>query len=292
MNKNLKSMTGYGKAEGIVADQRLVVEVRSLNSKQLDLNARIPYFLRDQEMVYRSAVAEACVRGKVDIFIQSENVKGQGAPVLNTTLMNQYAALLKNFVQEQQLSDADVLSAVLRMPEVLKSEETTFADEQLKEVRVLLEQAIAALGQYRKQEGDALFNDIWQRVQLILHYRDQLEKPVQERDAKVRNRIKTSLEELIPADKVDENRFESELIYYLERLDISEEFQRLKTNCDHFLEELNGGAQGKKLGFIAQEMGREINTIGSKANDADIQRLVVMMKDELEKIKEQLNNVL
>ena len=126
-------MTGYGKAEGIVAEQRLVVEVRSLNSKQLDLNARIPYFLRDQEMAYRSAVAEACIRGKVDIFIQSENVKGQGAPVLNTTLMNQYAALLKNFVQEQNLTDADVLAAVLRMPEVLKSEETAFSEEQIKE---------------------------------------------------------------------------------------------------------------------------------------------------------------
>jgi uncharacterized protein (TIGR00255 family) len=292
MNKNLKSMTGYGKAEGIVAEQRLVVEVRSLNSKQLDLNARIPFFLRDQEMAYRSAVAEACIRGKVDIFIQSENVKGQGAPVLNTTLMNQYAALLKNFVQEQNLTDADVLAAVLRMPEVLKSEETAFSEEQIKEVRVLLQQAIANLGNYRKQEGDALFNDIWQRVQLILQYREQLEKPVKDRDEKVRNRIKTSLEELIPADKVDENRFEAELIYYLERLDISEEFQRLKTNCDHFLEELNGAGQGKKLGFIAQEMGREINTLGSKCNHSEIQRRVVIMKDHLEKIKEQVLNAL
>jgi uncharacterized protein (TIGR00255 family) len=159
-------------------------------------------------------------------------------------------------------------------------------------VTTLLQEALKNLDQYRRTEGDTLWNDMKMRMDGILAGRIALEQPIKNRDANVRQRLKTSLEELVPIDKIDPNRFEQEIIYYLERLDISEEYARLLANCQHFEEELMGEGQGKKLGFIAQEMGREINTIGSKANDADIQRIVVMMKDELEKIKEQINNVL
>jgi uncharacterized protein (TIGR00255 family) len=292
MNKNLKSMTGYGKAEAVIADLKFTVEVRSLNSKQLDLNARIPYFLRDKEMQYRSMAAESVVRGKVDIFIHAENMKQTAGPAMNVTLMKQYAEILKSFTTENDIPQSDLLSAILRMPEVMKAEETELEEGALNQVTILLQEALKNLDQYRRAEGNTLWNDLKLRMDGILEGRIALEQPLKNRDANVRQRLKSSLEELVPIDKIDPNRFEQEIIYYLERLDISEEYARLLANCQHFEEELMGEGQGKKLGFIAQEMGREINTIGSKANDSDIQRIVVMMKDELEKIKEQINNVL
>jgi uncharacterized protein (TIGR00255 family) len=292
MNKNLKSMTGYGRAEGIIGEYKFTVELRCLNSKQLDLNVRIPYFIREKEMIIRTMAADAVVRGKMDVFIHAENIAGHGEMPINWTLLKTYTDALSHFAQQENLNTQDILALALKLPEVQKAEDKTFTEENWKALLPLIQQAAQALDQYRKQEGDVLHKEFHERIQLILHARNELTQPLIERDLKVKNRLKNALEEVIPLDKIDTNRFEQELIYYLEKLDISEEQTRLLTNCQHFIEELEGEGQGKKLGFIAQEIGREINTIGSKANDADIQRMVVSMKDELEKIKEQINNVL
>jgi uncharacterized protein (TIGR00255 family) len=180
----------------------------------------------------------------------------------------------------------------MRMPDVLKQDQSELDEEEWTAMYALLNQAFEAFDTYRKTEGDKLKKEFTLRVENILSLRAALVTPMEERKEKTRHRLKTQLDEVIGAEKIDMNRFEQELIYYLEKLDVSEELQRLKANCEMFMEELNGGAQGRKLGFISQEIGREVNTIGSKANDASMQRMVVEMKDELEKIKEQINNVL
>lgn len=285
-------MTGFGKAEAIIGPRKFTAEVRSLNSKQLDLNLRIPGLYRDRELDLRAWMSDKVQRGKADVLIYYESIEAEKRMTLNKELMLAYYRDLKDIADEAGLSGGDYLNALIRIPDVLKPENQEADEEEWSQVRRLAEEAFSRFDQYRRTEGAKLKDDFIWRIGLIMKLHAQLPEPMELRRERVREKLHHSLSELIPADKIDPNRFEQELLYYLERMDISEEFQRLRTNCEHFTEELQGEAQGKKLGFISQEIGREINTIGSKANDSEMQRIVVQMKDELEKIKEQINNVL
>jgi uncharacterized protein (TIGR00255 family) len=288
----LKSMTGFGKAEATVNGKKITVELRSLNSKQLDLNLRMPGIYREKELELRSWLSDNIQRGKADLLIFYENLEGEKRMAINKPLMAAYYKDLKEVADSVGMQQADYLNALMRIPDILKPDNQTLDESEWIGVLSTVKEAYSKFDSYRQIEGAKLKEDFVLRVQSILDLRNALDEPIKVRNQKVREKLRTNLEELIPADKVDQNRFEQELIYYLERLDISEEYQRLLTNCEHFNDELADEASGKKLGFISQEIGREINTVGSKANDADIQKLVVRMKDELEKIKEQINNVL
>jgi uncharacterized protein (TIGR00255 family) len=288
----LRSMTGFGKAEGTVGQKKFTVEVRSLNSKQLDLNLRIPSLYREKELEMRSWLSENIQRGKADGLIYYESLEAEKRMSINAKLLESYYEDLKAFGDKVGMTNADYLNALMRIPDIMKPESQEFDENEWKEVFAIVKEAYNKFDQYRLIEGGKLEIDFRNRVSLILQLRDALAAPIEARKEKIKEKLRNNLAELIPLDKIDSNRFEQELIYYLERLDVSEEHQRLTTNCEHFLEELDTECQGKKLGFISQEMGREINTIGSKANDAEMQKIVVQMKDELEKIKEQINNVL
>ncbi len=288
----LRSMTGFGKAEGTIGNKKFTVEVRSLNSKLLDLNMRIPGAYREKELELRSWLSDNIQRGKADLLVYYESLEAEKRMAFNKPLMEAYYKDLKEVADKVGMDNADFLNAIVRIPDVLRPETQEMDEDEYSGLFSVIKEAYAKFDSYRKIEGAKLKDDFDMRIKLILDCRESLQKPIEERNKKVREKLRNSLEELIPVDKVDSNRFEQELIYYLERLDISEEYQRLLTNCEHFNDELNDEASGKKLGFISQEIGREINTIGSKANDADMQKLVVKMKDELEKIKEQINNVL
>jgi uncharacterized protein (TIGR00255 family) len=285
-------MTGFGKAEGIIGQRKFTAEVKSLNSKQLDLNMRLPGLLREKELDLRSWLSDHIQRGKADVLVYYESLEIEKRLVINKPLMASYYQDLREVAEEVGMSGGDFLNALIRIPDVMRPESQGTDEGEWSLVFALVKEAYARFDQYRKTEGEKLRDEFAWRLDLILQLRDQLEKPIEQRKIKTKEKLRANLNELIPADKIDPNRFEQELIYYLERLDISEEYHRLKTNCEHFSEELKGESQGKKLGFISQEIGREINTIGSKANDSEMQRIVVMMKDELEKIKEQINNVL
>ena len=211
---------------------------------------------------------------------------------LDTDLMNSYYNELTLWKEGKDLGAPDLLATLMRMPEVMKFEQAEPTEDEWNSIAELVKQAFDQFENYRQTEGAKLQKEFEMRIENILRLRADLIAPMEERKEKTRERIKAQLDELVGKEKIDENRFEQELIYYLEKLDVSEELQRLLSNCEMFNEELNGGAQGRKLGFISQEIGREVNTIGSKANDAMMQRMVVEMKDELEKIKEQINNVL
>jgi uncharacterized protein (TIGR00255 family) len=285
-------MTGFGKAEGTVGNKKFTVELRSLNSKQLDLNLRMPGTYREKELELRSWLSENIQRGKADLLVYYESLEAEKRMAINKPLMLAYYADLKSFADEAQIKDGDYINALMRIPDVLKPESSELDEEEWSALFSLIKDAYHRFDSYRKLEGEKLAADFHIRIASILENRLALNEPISQRNQRVREKLRNNLEELIPIDKIDPNRFEQELSYYLERLDIIEEYQRLETNCAHFSDELSGESQGKKLGFIAQEIGREVNTIGSKANDADMQRLVVVMKDELEKIKEQINNVL
>ncbi len=288
----LQSMTGYGKAEGVVGTKRFTIEIRSLNSKQLDLNLRMPGIYREKEMGLRKKLTKALVRGKVDVSIFYDAEMGEKKVSVNTPLLEHYYNELKGFMDARGES-GDFLNALIRIPDVLKPEREELNENEWSEVEALVDEALGKLQQYRKHEGETIRVDFEQRITTIQDVHASLEEPLAARRQRVQDKLKNAIDEVIDPDKVDANRFEQELIYYLEKLDINEERVRLDTNCKHFLDVLNGPtSNGKKLGFIAQEIGREINTMGSKANDADIQRGVVQMKDELEKIKEQVLNTL
>ncbi|MFA9219968.1 MAG: YicC/YloC family endoribonuclease [Sediminibacterium sp.] len=288
----LRSMTGYGKAELQKETKKFSAEVRSLNSKGLDLSVRVPSVYRDKELELRSTYGELVVRGKSEVSIYIENNSGEKRMHLDTDLMNSYYNELSVWKEGKDLGSADILATLMRMPEVMKFDQAEPTEDEWNSIAELVKQAFNQFENYRQTEGAKLQKEFEMRIENILRLRADLIAPMEERKEKTRERIKAQLDELVGKERIDENRFEQELIYYLEKLDVSEELQRLLSNCEMFNEELSGGAQGRKLGFISQEIGREVNTIGSKANDAMMQRMVVEMKDELEKIKEQINNVL
>jgi uncharacterized protein (TIGR00255 family) len=288
----LRSMTGYGKAELQMESKKFSAEVRSLNSKGLDLNVRVPNLYREHELTIRTSFGERIQRGKAEISLYIENIGGERRMQLNTELLDQYYNELVSWTSDKNLGHSDILATLMRMPDVTKVEQPEPNEHEWTALLDLIHKAYLAFEAYRQLEGAKLKTEFDMRIANIMSLRSSLIAPMEERKEKTREKLRAQIDEWIGKEKLDENRFEQELIYYLEKLDVSEELQRLQSNCEMFTEELNGAAQGRKLGFISQEIGREINTIGSKANDATMQRMVVEMKDELEKIKEQINNVL
>ena len=291
----IKSMTGFGKATRDINDKKFTVEVKSLNSKQLDLNVRLPGQFREKEVALRNHVSSKIQRGKVDLLIYFDAASEDKSLVLNKELALHYYNGIKELASsfDPAHQPSDYLAAVLKMPEVLKSEKQEVDEGEWKEILSLAEEAIAQFDNFRVVEGKALEADILSRVVSIKDALTEIEPFEQARIDYMRERIQNSLADLKSDEKYDKNRFEQELIYYIEKFDINEEKVRLTSHCKLFLETASENqSQGKKLGFISQEIGREVNTIGSKANNADIQKVVVRMKDDLEKIKEQVLNVL
>lgn len=290
----LQSMTGYGRAVAELQDKNVIVEIKSLNSKQLDLSSRIPAVYRDKELEIRNYVASFLVRGKIDIIISIETKETAGERILHTDLVTSYYHKIKDVADSLQVTDFSPLDAVLRLPDVWTNDNPQFATaEEWNIVMNAVREATANIVTYRKQEGQSLDRDLRENITTILELLASIEPFEKQRVVSIRERIESALDELIASDKIDKNRLEQEMIYYLEKLDINEEKVRLKQHCTYFFETMDGDDYaGKKLGFIAQEMGREINTTGSKSNDADMQKIVVQMKDNLEKIKEQVLNVL
>ena len=290
----IQSMTGYGKAVVAYKDKKINVEIKSLNSKQLDLQTRIAPLYREKEMEIRQMVAAAVERGKVDFSLWIEKEQGVDATPVNGVLVENYYRQLKTLAERVGIPEpSDWMYTLTRMPDVLtKTEQEVLSDEEWTEGRKAVEQAIEALVNFRKQEGAALERKFNEKVDNIERLMAEIEPYEKSRVEKIRQRIVEGLQQ-IPGVDYDKNRLEQELIYYIEKLDISEEKQRLTNHLKYFRETMaNGHGQGKKLGFIAQEMGREINTTGSKSNQAEMQNIVVQMKDELEQIKEQVLNVL
>ena len=289
----IKSMTGFGKGEAICGDKKFRVELRSLNSKQLDLSVKIPGKYRAAEAEVRNIITRQLQRGKVDCFVSFEAAVADTSAHINVDAFKAYANELRKVCQENGISaegDA-LLTAVMRMPDVVTSEEQDVSDDELKAIVDATEQAAAQLDAFRVQEGAILIADLLSRIDLIEKYRHEVEPFEGQRVETIKNRIRENLQKL--AVEVDNNRLEQEMIFYIEKLDITEEKVRLDNHCSYFREvAATEDAPGRKLGFIAHELGREINTMGSKSNEANMQRLVVMMKDELEKIKEQVLNIL
>lgn len=290
----IKSMTGYGIASFDSGKTKYTVEIKSLNSKFLELSLRLPKIFSEKEFQLRNECSKQIDRGKVNLSINVEqansNVKAAG---IDRELLKHYYNQLKSVSDELNEPGGNLLQLALGLPEVVKYEEDTVSDDEWKLVEKTFQQAMAAFQQFRSDEGNVLEGDIKMRIGIILKNLELVEVEEPKRVPVIRERLNQFLSEAVGAESMDKNRFEQELIYFIDKLDITEEKIRLKSHCDYFLETLkNADANGKKLGFISQEIGREINTLGSKANDANMQKLVVGMKEELEKIKEQLLNVL
>ncbi|MCR5679478.1 MAG: YicC family protein [Prevotella sp.] len=290
----IQSMTGYGKAVVVYNDKKINAEVKSLNSKQLDLQTRIAPLYREKEMEIRQMIATAVERGKVDFALWIEKDTGVDATPINALLVENYYHQLKDVVQRVGIPEPqDWLYTLTRMPDVLaKSDTEVLTEEEWVAARQAVSAALKALVDFRNQEGTALEKKFSEKIDNIERLLAEIEPYEKSRVEKIRQRIVDGLQQ-IPGVEYDKNRLEQELIYYIEKLDISEEKQRLTNHLAYFRETMaNGHGQGKKLGFIAQEMGREINTTGSKSNLAEMQNIVVQMKDELEQIKEQVLNAL
>jgi len=285
----MKSMTGFGKAVCELPGKKITIEIRSLNSKQLDLNLRMPSLYREKESELRSEISKQAERGKVDVGIFSESTGEASVLNINKALAKTYFNELKELAVELK-EDNKILPLILKMPDVFKNEKQELDEKEWKVVKACADKAIEEFNKFRGDEGKTLQKEIGARVNTIADLLSEVRKMDENRIPSVRERLQKSVAEL--KEKIDQNRFEQELIYYIEKFDITEEKVRLQTHCDYFLKTMKEASSGRKLGFITQEIGREINTIGSKANDAGIQKTVVQMKDELEKIKEQLLNVL
>jgi uncharacterized protein (TIGR00255 family) len=290
----IKSMTGFGKQVLDLDNSKITIEIRTLNSKQLDVNCRISNSYKTYELDIRNLIAEQLERGKVDCSITVEKNSAESASVINMELANHYLAQIRDLSKTANLgTDNELLSIILKMPDIFITPEHVINDEELKLLKSSVLKALHSVNEYRTNEGASLEKDIKSRINIILDLLNQVSEFEAERTNRIKERLKNNLLQNFESGQIDQNRFEQEIIFYIEKLDITEEKIRLKKNCDYFLETLKlPDSSGKKLGFIGQEIGREINTLGSKANDADLQRLVILMKDELEKIKEQLFNIL
>ena len=289
----IKSMTGFGKGEAVVDDKKIRVELRSLNSKQLDLSIKLPGKYRAAEAEMRSIITRELQRGKVDCFVSFEAATADTPAHINAEAFKAYADELRAVCEANNIAadSAALLKAVLRMPDVVTSEEREVSDAELAAIIEATKAACAELNNFRVQEGAILIADLLGRIDLIEQYCHEVEQYEGARVETIKNRIRENIEKL--QLEVDNNRLEQEMIFYIEKLDITEEKVRLDNHCNYFREvSRDEETPGRKLGFIAQELGREINTMGSKSNEANMQRLVVKMKDELEKIKEQVLNIL
>jgi uncharacterized protein (TIGR00255 family) len=282
-------MTGFGKSSLQLAAKKITVEVKSLNSKGLDLNVRIPSVYREMELGLRNEVAARLERGKIDLSVYIELTGEQTSTKINVPIVQAYMQQMKAVLP--QADETELMKMAVRMPDALKTEREEIDENDWIEIQKVIQEALTNIAQFRVDEGASLHKEFSLRIGNIRGYMQEALQLDPERVQAIKDRLQTAIDEL--KVQVDENRFEQELIYYLEKLDITEEKVRLTNHLDYFIETLNGSeANGRKLGFITQEMGREINTMGSKANHASMQKLVVQMKDELEKIKEQVLNVL
>ena len=286
----IKSMTGFGKASASVRGKKVAVEARSVNSKGMDINFRLPNVYREKETELRNLLSEKLKRGKVDLNLTVESPDGEKQVKLNKVVAKSHYKELQSLCRDLKLDDEEMLLAILRMPDVFKVEKDEFSDKDWKPILSCILFAVGAMDKFRVAEGRSLEKDLKNRLDVISALLKKVEGQDEARIPLIKEKIRRQVAEM--TDKIDQNRFEQEIIYYAEKLDITEEKVRLKTHLDYFIKTMGEDECGRKLNFISQEIGREINTIGSKANDAEIQKVVVQMKDELEKIKEQLNNVL
>ena len=291
-------MTGYGKAEALLETGKITVEIRSLNGKTADIGIKTSMLPKDKEIAVRQKIAAELIRGNIDLFISFEANAAENAKKINMDLAVEYFEQIKELSSKVGTSSLlinnpnDLIATILRMPEVMDAKkQDVITDENWPIVEACIDQAIENINNFRSQEGVVLLKDVTSKVEKILEYSAQVETHEQERTEAIRERILNRFAELNA--EPDQSRLEQEMIYYIEKLDLNEERVRLRQHCKYFLDTINGEPNpGKKLGFIAQEMGREINTTGSKANHTEIQKIVVKMKDELEKIKEQSLNIL
>jgi len=287
-------MTGYGKAECELSLKKITIEVKSLNSKQLDLNTRVPGVYREKDLELRKEISEKLIRGKVDFSIYAESMGTESNAAINAAIVKNYFSQLSQISSDLGLEmNHSALQIIMGLPEVVKTERDELDETEWNIILNSVREALNALDHFRINEGNSLHSDIVLNINIITSLLEQVGQFEQERIERVKTRILDGLKDLSGAHSIDNNRLEQEMIFYLEKLDLNEEKVRLANHCAYFLEtmELNEPV-GKKLGFIAQEIGREINTLGSKANHAEIQKLVIQMKDALEKIKEQLLNAL
>jgi uncharacterized protein (TIGR00255 family) len=290
----IKSMTGYGKTSCEFNNKTITVEIRSLNSKQTDVYLKLPNIYKEKDVDIRNLLVTSLKRGKIECTVTIDSNGAEQAAVINKEVVKAYFNQLTELRQELDTKvEEPLLQVIFRFPETIKTDKEGLDDAEWQQLKSCVQKAIEQAESYRAQEGGSLEKDISERLKTIEKHLESIVDFENVRIEKIKDRIKNSLTEFFSEEDMDKNRFEQELIYYLEKIDITEEKVRLKNHCNYFREVINDEDQaGKKLGFISQELGREINTIGSKANDFEIQKRVVLMKDELEKIKEQLMNIL
>jgi uncharacterized protein (TIGR00255 family) len=290
----LLSMTGYGRAERVWSDKSILIEIRSLNSKVTDLKLKFPPNYKERELHLRQLVVQRVERGKIDLLIDIKSLLGNEAYSINKVLFKKYHDEIKQLSTDLKLPKSDVMATILQLPGVVAAPDQTVDENEWEIVLEVVETALKAFVQYRATEGKVLEDELTMRTKTIQQHLAQVMAFEPERAEKQRARLQQLLEENIGKERVDNNRFEQEMIFYLEKIDLTEEKVRLEQHCTYFLEQIKStkeSAKGRVLSFIGQEMGREINTMGAKAYSSDIQRLVVQMKDELEKIKEQIANL-
>ena len=282
-------MTGFGKAVNQLSNKKIIVEIKSLNSKSLDLNVRLPQVYREKELELRKLLSNSLQRGKIDFSLYVENVVEQNNTTVNAPIVKDYIAQMKNILPNAD--ETELMKMAVRMPDALKTDKEEIDENEWVEIIQTTEEALTHLNEFRVSEGEHLLNDMQKNVDTIRQKLNEVALLKDERTQAVKDRLQNGLDEL--KYTVDEARFAQEIVFYIEKLDINEEEVRLNKHLDYFVETLHEPvSNGKKLGFISQEMGREINTIGSKSNHASMQKLVVQMKEELEKIKEQVLNIL
>ena len=286
------SMTGFGRAEASYSNKEILVEIRSLNSKFTDIRLKIPQNYKEKEVLIRKLVSDNVERGKIEVSMEIRSPEGDEDFSLNVPLFKRYFKELSNLSDEFKISSEGLVPAILRLPNVVGADVGTLPDEEWLQAKTAILNAVKAFNNFRSDEGKAMETDLRLRIKNIQTYLGEIPPFEKERVEKLRMRLMKNLEENFSKEKVDQNRFEQEVIYYLEKMDITEEKVRLGQHCKYFIEQVDAkeAQKGRKLSFISQEIGREINTLGAKAYSSDIQRLVVKMKDDLEKIKEQVAN--
>lgn len=290
----LQSMTGYGKAQLSFRNKQIIIEIKSLNSKQCDVNVKLPHKIKEKELELRKMISNSLQRGKISCVVSYEVTDEEQAATINAPVVKSYIRQIKRFSEDMKISfDSELLRTALTMPEAFEKEEEELIPEEWQFIQKCMEDALNKCLEFRRQEGAAIERDFKSRIDGLADLLNSIDSFENKRIETIKARLSEKLNEIRNDFEVDQNRFEQEVVYYLEKMDITEEKVRLKNHMDYFLEMLEQEeAVGKKLNFIMQEMIREINTIGSKANDSDIQKIVVQMKDEVEKIREQLMNVL
>jgi uncharacterized protein (TIGR00255 family) len=290
----LHSMTGYGRATRTFNDRSITIEVRALNSKMTDIRFKMPYNYKEKELELRRILTEQAERGKIDVAITIKSLSGEDDFALNHELFRKYYKEIKGLTHELDMPASDLLSAILRLPNIVGTDEEGVADEEWDIAQQTLSDAIKEFKVFRMTEGGAMEKDLRERIANILKLLLAITPHEKDRIVKLRQRLRQNLEEFLGKENVDENRFEQEVLFYLEKIDVTEEKVRLEQHCRYFVETLNdkkNTSKGRTLNFISQEIGREINTLGSKAYSSDVQHLVVQMKDELEKVKELVANL-